>query len=206
MTIFVPVAFGMFWLVFRYNALYVMKPENDTGGLLYPTALNQLFTGVYVLEICLIGLFLLVRDEGRVWCCIGQAAVMVLMTVLTIGFQVLMNGAFGPLLVFSPIMQHRSNGECSQEQFQGTRRVYCNRPEPPTPNQGAATSPFRFQHSALLVQQPTIWIPKDVLGVSDGEVSQTRATSADISISNEGASMDMKGRIQTGCHPSGWRI
>ena len=206
MTLFVPIAFGMLWLVFRYNALYVVRPENDTGGLLYPTALNQLFTGVYILEICLIGLFLLVRDEGQVWCCIGQAAIMVLTTVLTIGFQVLMNCAFGPLLVFLPTMQHRYDGERSQGQFQSTRRVDCNRQEPPSPNQGATTSPFLFQHIALFVQPPTIWIPKDGLGVSDSEVSQTRATSANISISNEGAPMDSKGRIQTDCHPSGWRI
>ena len=65
MTLFILIAFGMYWLVFRYNILYVMLLENDTGGLLYPTALNQLFTSIYILEIYLIGLFLLICDENQ---------------------------------------------------------------------------------------------------------------------------------------------
>ncbi len=55
------ITFSLFWVVYRYNTLYVTKFRFGTGGLLYPTAINQLFTGLYVMEICLIGLFLLVR-------------------------------------------------------------------------------------------------------------------------------------------------
>ena len=190
----------MYWLVFRYNTLYVMLSENDTGGLLYPTALNQLFTGIYVLEIYLIGLFLLVRDDNQAWCCIGQAVVMILMTMLTIGFQILVNNAFGPLLVYLPTMHHRCDQECSQE-LRNTRRASGDTCGSPDLNQ-SVPSQFQFQHKALLVQRPTIWIPKDSLGISDNEISQTRATSAEISISNEGASIDMKGKIEPRCHPS----
>ena len=175
-----------------------MLSENDTGGLLYPTALNQLFTGIYVLEIYLIGLFLLVRDENQAWCCIGQAAVMILMTILTIGFQILVNNAFGPLLVYLPTMHHRYDQECSQE-LRKTRRASGDACGSPNLNQ-SVTSQFQFQHKVLLVQRPTVWIPKDSLGISDSEVSQTRATSAEISISNEGASIDMKGKIEPRCH------
>ena len=193
MTLFVVMAFGMYWLVFRYNTLYAILSENDSGGLLYPTALNQLFTGIYVLEIYLIGLFLLVRDENQAWCCIGQAAVMILMTTSTIGFQVLVNNAFGPLLVYLPTMHHRYDGACSH-----TQGIYHGGPLDP----GAPASQFQFQHKALLVQRPMIWIPKDSLGISDNEVSQTRSDSAEVSISNEGAIIDMKGEIEPRCHPS----
>lgn len=97
------ITFSLFWFVYRYNTLYVTKFRFDTGGLLFPRAVNQLFTGLYFMEVCLIGLFFLVRDtEGSV-ACKGQAIVMIIILVLTIGFQILLNEAFGPLLRYLPI-------------------------------------------------------------------------------------------------------
>lgn len=97
------ITFSLFWFVYRYNTLYVTKFRFDTGGLLFPRAVNQLFTGLYFMEVCLIGLFFLVRDtEGSV-ACKGQAIVMIVVLVLTIGFQILLNEAFGPLLRYLPI-------------------------------------------------------------------------------------------------------
>ena len=87
----VVIAFGMFWVAFRYNALYVTKSSSDTGGLLYLTALNQLFTGIYTLEICLVGLFFLARDEEQRWVCLGQAIIMIIASVVTGGFQVVLH-------------------------------------------------------------------------------------------------------------------
>ena len=80
----------------------------DTGGLLYPTAINQLFTGLYVMEICLIGLFLLVRnatDQGIAYGtpCKGQAIIMAVVFTFTVLYQWLLNRAFGPLFRYLPI-------------------------------------------------------------------------------------------------------
>lgn len=55
--IFNIITFSLFWLVYRYNTLYVTKFRFDTGGLLYPTAINQLFTGLYLMELCLMYVF-----------------------------------------------------------------------------------------------------------------------------------------------------
>jgi hypothetical protein len=71
--------------------------------LLYPKALNQLFTGLYVMELCLIGLFFLVRDKDNSVVCLGQGVVMSVVTGLTVIYQYLLNGAFGPLLRYLPI-------------------------------------------------------------------------------------------------------
>ena len=89
--ILVTIAFGMFWVAFRYNLLYVTKSIKDTGGLLYPAALNQLFVGMYVFEIFLVGLFLLARDKEQRWVCLGQAMIMTAATIVTAGFQVVLN-------------------------------------------------------------------------------------------------------------------
>ncbi|KZF22423.1 DUF221-domain-containing protein [Xylona heveae TC161] len=97
------ITFSLFWVVYRYNTLYVTKFRFDTGGLLYPRAINQLFTGLYIMELCLVGLFFLVRDEHDRASCKSQAIVMIVVGILTVAFQFLLNEAFGPLFRYLPI-------------------------------------------------------------------------------------------------------
>ena len=86
--------------MFRYNLLYVTISRLNTRGLLYPTALFQLFTDIYVMELCVIGLFFLVRDEQNKTTCVSQAVIMIIVTAMTFDFQLLLNDAIGPLLRF----------------------------------------------------------------------------------------------------------
>lgn len=97
------ITFSLFWFVYRYNTLYVTKFTLDTGGLLYPNAINCTFVGVYVMEIALIGLFLLVRDQDGNFPCEGQVVATVIMVILTAGYQILLNNAFSPLFRYLPI-------------------------------------------------------------------------------------------------------
>ncbi|KAH7001106.1 hypothetical protein EDB80DRAFT_84815 [Ilyonectria destructans] len=46
-------------LIYRYNILYVFDSELDTKGLFYPRALLHIIVGLYMAEICLVGLFAL---------------------------------------------------------------------------------------------------------------------------------------------------
>ena len=106
--IFNIVTFSLFWFVYRYNTLYVTKFRFDTGGLLFPTAVNQLFTGLYVMELCLVGLFFIVRgvnEEGKPEGvpCYPQAIIMIIVLILTILYQWLLNRAFSPLFRYLPI-------------------------------------------------------------------------------------------------------
>lgn len=112
MMIFNIITFSLFWLVYRYNTLYVTKFRFDTGGLLYPRAIEQLFTGLYFMELVMIGLFLLVRDveigSDNVAHAVGvpcksQAIIMIVVFLLTSIYQYLLQKAFGPLLRYLPI-------------------------------------------------------------------------------------------------------
>ncbi|KAL9127040.1 MAG: hypothetical protein Q9217_004004 [Psora testacea] len=116
--LFSSVTFGLFWVVFRYNLLYVTVSRPNTRGLLYPTALNQLFTGVYVMELCMIGLFFLVRNDHNRATCVGQAVIMIIATAMTLGFQLLLNNAFAPLLRFLPQTEVREAAE--EPKYHGT--------------------------------------------------------------------------------------
>lgn len=164
----------MFWIVFRYNILFVTKSIGDTGGLLYPTALNQLFVGMYMLETFLIGLFLLARDTEQRWTCLGQAVIMTAATVMTGGFQVILNQAFGPLLEFLP-------------HIKGS-----DRPKPETNHEDVWDI---CENDALRADRPTIWIPRDPLRISDHEVSETQKANRELRMSNDNARIDLKRRI-----------
>lgn len=97
------ITFSLFWFVYRYNTLYVTRFTRDTGGLLYPNAINFTFVGIYVMEIALIGMFFLVRDETGQVSCAGQGIGTIIMLILTAGYQMLLNNAFSPLFRYLPI-------------------------------------------------------------------------------------------------------
>lgn len=82
---------SLFYLAWRYNVLFVTDTKIDTRGLIYPRALKQLYVGIYLGEICLIGLF------GASAAPI-QAALMVVFLIFTILFHISMNAALKPLL------------------------------------------------------------------------------------------------------------
>ena len=101
--VFMLIIFSLFWIVYRYNVLYVFQFRNDTGGLLFPTAVNQLFTGLYVMELCLVGFFFISLNEHNKAVCVPQAVIMIVVLLATIAYQWLLNSAFDPLFKYLPI-------------------------------------------------------------------------------------------------------
>ena len=107
--VFNVITFGLFWIAYRYNSLYVTKFRSDTGGLLFPTAVNQLFVGLYFMEGSLIGLFFLVTDadaNGNATSntpCKAQGIIMIVILILTIAYQILLHFSFAPLYRYIPI-------------------------------------------------------------------------------------------------------
>ena len=218
--LFSSVTFDLFWVVFRYNLLYVTASRPNTRGLLYPTALNQLFTGVYVMELCMIGLFFLVRDDQNRATCVGQAVIMIIATATTLGFQLLLNDAFAPLLRFLPQTEAE---EAEEPKYPGTGKnshlrtliQECSNWLAPTknpsfvvtfagvqyemedsiPNEQDGLGTLAFQHESLCIKQPIVWIPDDRLGISDDEISRIRRHYSNVRVSNKHASLDGKGSV-----------
>jgi hypothetical protein len=92
---FATIGLYLFYLAYRYNVLFVTDSPIDTKGLIYPRALQHLFTGVYLSQICLIGLFGIARAPGPL-------VLTVIALIFTVLFQVSMNSALGPLLYNLP--------------------------------------------------------------------------------------------------------
>ncbi|KAL9600002.1 MAG: hypothetical protein Q9219_003471 [cf. Caloplaca sp. 3 TL-2023] len=75
----------------------------DTHGLLFNNAISQLFAGIYVMEVVLIGLFLLVRDSDDNVACQAQSIIMIVVLILTAAFHFVMEQHLRPLYEFLPV-------------------------------------------------------------------------------------------------------
>ncbi|KAF7947609.1 hypothetical protein EAE96_008691 [Botrytis aclada] len=92
---FATIGMSLFYLAYRYNILFVTDTQIDTKGLIYPRALQQLLTGVYLSEICLTGLFAI----GKAW---PQMVLMIIFIVFTALYHISLNAAMDPLLYTLP--------------------------------------------------------------------------------------------------------
>ncbi|KIW01863.1 uncharacterized protein PV09_06712 [Verruconis gallopava] len=97
--IFAAIGIFFFYFAYRYNFLYVYNTGVDTRGAVYPRALQHLFVGLYIAEICLLGLFATrLNSKGA----IGPFVLMILLLIFTALFHVGLNSALEPLIKFLP--------------------------------------------------------------------------------------------------------
>lgn len=92
---FATIGMALFYLAFRYNVLFVTDSPIDTKGLIYPRALQQLLTGIYLSEICMIGLFAISASPGPL-------ILMIIFLVFTVLYHTALNSALDPLLYNLP--------------------------------------------------------------------------------------------------------
>ncbi|KAJ4333988.1 phosphate metabolism protein 7 [Ascochyta clinopodiicola] len=88
---FATVGFCLVYVAYRYNFLYVYETNIDTKGEAYQKALKQLLTGVYLSEICLIGLFAIATAKNPQ--AAGPLGIMCLLLAITIIFSVTLGAA-----------------------------------------------------------------------------------------------------------------
>jgi hypothetical protein len=86
---------GFMHLVWRYNLIYVFDSDMDSKGLFYPRALMQLIVGLYMAEVCLLGLFALNSA-------FGPMALIILLLVVTFIVHKTLGEAIEPLVQSLP--------------------------------------------------------------------------------------------------------
>jgi hypothetical protein len=194
--------------------------------VLFDVAINQLFTGIYFLEICLTGIFFSINIDGTLQC-IPQAAIMIVVLVGTVIYHWQLNKVFEPLFEFLPITledeavmrdeeftKAEGNKPSRTEAQQTVGDVlyggFADELEDLTPEERDTAVRYAFQHDALRAKRPVIWIPRDALGVSDDEIKRAKKMSTvtinnqektHIWMSNEGTTLDGKGRVKFASSP-----
>ncbi|KMU78278.1 hypothetical protein CISG_06431 [Coccidioides immitis RMSCC 3703] len=127
-TVF-PVFTNMVVIAYRYNLLFVYDSTVDTKGLIYPRALKQVLTGIYLAEICLIGLFAI---KGA----IGPLILMGIFAIVTAVAHISLNDALSPLL--SALPRTLDNEDDVEEEIIGTGSEGCSSSSINDPEKGIA--------------------------------------------------------------------
>jgi len=199
--IFVTAAMCLFYCVYMYNLLYVYDFQVDTGGLAFPLVLFQTLTGVYLLEVCLIGLFFIAKARA-------QAILMIVALAFTVIFHILLSKWFDPLTEYIPITLSPPEAE---DEPQGTSRYIAAEKDISSLDEsvfqqlvGNMTPELRerlivraYAHFALRAPKPILWIPEDSLGISKEEIKASKAVGdGNIDITDQGASIDEEGALR----------
>jgi hypothetical protein len=98
---FATVGMGLIYLAYRYNMLYVHNTQIDTKGACYARALQQLMVGIYLAEICLLGLFRI--GIGSRATAIGPVVLQVVLIATTIVFHFSMRKKLYPITYALPL-------------------------------------------------------------------------------------------------------
>ena len=95
MLAFASIALYLLYVAYRYELLYVFNVSIDTKGLVYPRALQQITTGVYLALVCQLGLF-------GIQAAIGPIVLTVIFIIFIALFHISLNAAIDPLLLYLP--------------------------------------------------------------------------------------------------------
>ncbi|CAF0778429.1 unnamed protein product [Didymodactylos carnosus] len=210
-------AFGLFYVAYLYTMFYVSDFPNDTGGLAFSRAIYQSFTGIYLMEILLAGLFFLSQNESGSQSAIPEGVLMCVLIAVTIGVQFTMTSSFDPLTYYLPVdAEEFSRMEMSSLSQTAVPKTVINvlnssRATDSTDavsNINAAvnerydnTMENAYLHPVMRDPKPIIWIAQDNLGIAVNEVRRTRASGLDILMSTEGARFNEKKNIEVDSPP-----
>jgi calcium permeable stress-gated cation channel len=102
---FAAVGLSLFYFSYRYTLLFMVQPKIETKGKCYTRALQQILAGIYIGELCLIGLFGLRKAKG-------PAVMLVVLFFATVVYNILTNRYLNPLEDHFPDdMVDAENGE-----------------------------------------------------------------------------------------------
>jgi hypothetical protein len=99
---FVTFYFIMHYFVYRHQFLYVYQQPVETGGVAFPTAVKQVYTGMFISQITLFGLFLM-KQAAMTKPAVPQMLLVVILVAITSLSLGNMNEAFNPLVEFLPV-------------------------------------------------------------------------------------------------------
>ena len=98
--LFAAIGLYFFYFAYRYNLMFKLNADIDTKGRVYPRALQQIFVGLYVAEVCLIGLFAIGTSSSIG--ALGPLIMMILCLIFTVLYHGSLNTALKPLIDYLP--------------------------------------------------------------------------------------------------------
>ncbi|KAL8765909.1 MAG: hypothetical protein Q9209_007152 [Squamulea sp. 1 TL-2023] len=184
--VFGVIAFGLFLFVFRYSILFVIASYSETNGRLYLVALQQLFVGIYVMELYLVGLFALIRDSMDHFVCLGQVSLMVVIIGATAIFQHFLYKSFRPFAQQVPShatqtsLSTQANNSATEKQVPDMQNKWQD----------------EFTNDSLKPRPTVVWIPEDGFGISTGKLNTIKTELYGVLATSDKASVGRNAKIK----------
>ncbi|KAI0296382.1 hypothetical protein BC826DRAFT_1174720 [Russula brevipes] len=98
-------AFFLFYLLYKYLFTWVNNQprSSESGGLFFPKAIQHLFVGLYIQQLCLCALFFLTRNGDNKLSALPEGGLMIVLIVFTAFFQDTIRSSYGPLIKALPL-------------------------------------------------------------------------------------------------------
>lgn len=108
---FATIGLSLFYCGYKYNLLFVVQPKVESKGKCYTRALQQVLAGVYIGELCLIGLFGLRKAKG-------PSVMLLILFLATVAYNVLTNRYLKPLEDHFPeeLLKESQDDDAGEEQ------------------------------------------------------------------------------------------
>jgi len=207
------VTFFLFFMLYKYLFLWQFDQpaSGETGGLFFPKAIQHIFVGLYIQQVCLAALFFLAQNSHKKPSAVAEGALMVVLIIFTIAFHMIINNSYNPLRYALPLsladkthnsaeeelaegngkkpaIEHKDNGEGgSQDEIE----------EEIGEGEGdieTLDGPKDFNHPASVEAQRAIWIPQDELGLAQVELEDMQSKKIEALTAN--AKMNSEGKVE----------
>ncbi|PCH35282.1 DUF221-domain-containing protein [Wolfiporia cocos MD-104 SS10] len=132
-------SFFLFYQMWKYHFMWQLgQPRaTETGGLFFPKAIQHIFIGLYLQQVCLAALFFLAQDIQGQPSAVPEGALMVVLIGFTAFFHLIISNSYGPLIEYLPLTL------AAEELAQS-----------PDPNRAEAARELRETDSAVDVASP----------------------------------------------------
>lgn len=164
-AIFVIFILSLLLLYYKYALKYIYNRtnESDTKGKHYPIALLHLYTGIYCLECCLIGIFFLLKNENDSCPMIIQGWVMCIILLATIFGNITIYNRYVKHFSYLPILSDKKFRDPAiianlKDNLNNTHTLH---EEKKLPNEDYLNRKLLFLHPAFKYEKPKIWLPED---------------------------------------------
>ncbi|KAH9917178.1 DUF221-domain-containing protein [Fomitopsis serialis] len=97
--------FFLYYLLWKYRFLWQLgQPRSsESGGRFFPKALQHMFVGLYIEEICLAALFFLAQDGNGKASAVPEGALMIVLIIFTAFFHIILDNSYDPLIQALPL-------------------------------------------------------------------------------------------------------
>ncbi|KIL63152.1 hypothetical protein M378DRAFT_80198 [Amanita muscaria Koide BX008] len=206
--------FLLFYFLYKYLFIWVYQENTDTGGLFFPKAMQHLFVGLYIGQVCLAALFFLSRDSNNKAAAVPEGGLMIALIAITAFYQLIINNSFDPLekalplsladKMYMPVIAApasagpsiiTTDGDIPDKQSDDAHVVANTGGVDSQENEtNAEEDTYGFAHPAVSRPQRTVWLPRDPLGLAEKEEQASKDAGIDVSVGPD-AVMNEEGKV-----------